>query len=381
MRASVRIEDTATELDRRGGEGRLGLFAILKRPAGRLRGRHDFRRARAEREHRDGRDDRDGQQGANASFAWWRAMVQSIPRAIEATDVEAATETASPAASRVAALEVAPIQAVGADVMSISGRARTMGKELATAPRSARRSRKRARARASSTLNRTHRPPELLGGLDVGQSFEVAEHDRQPESVRKAIDLLVKLGPAIEWVGSVRMEDRHLGTSTFVGPASGGGDSRLGRDANRDGVQPAADHLSAPDRSRPPGQDQERRLGSVLGVVDVAKELPARRQDHRRMPLDQGRESGFRRLPAPGVEAIQQLRIRQGSDGAFVEEHLKVPLHQVRSQARHHFRLPLPCRCPLVDLKCPARVNSELVKQSDCRCRIPDSRSHKPLTC
>src|SRR5262249_32155703 len=50
---------------------------------------------------------------------------------------------------------------------------------------------------------------------------------------------------------------------------------------------PARDRAPAPYRTSLMGQDQERRLEGVLGLVRVAKHLAADAQDHRAMPGDQ----------------------------------------------------------------------------------------------
>ncbi len=89
---------------------------------------------------------------------------------------------------------------------------------------------------------------------------------------------------------------RHGCSSTLVCPASGGRDPRLGRDPQRDAVQPAPDRLAAADRTSLTGQDQERRLRCILGVVLVVEYLPADAQDHRSVAIHQRREGCLSRL-------------------------------------------------------------------------------------
>ena len=74
-------------------------------------------------------------------------------------------------------------------------------------------------------------------------------------------------------------------------------------------MKPARERATAPDRPGPLGEDQEHRLGCILGIVRVAQNLPADAVDHRPMTLDQGRESG---LVALRDEEIQQVAVGDG---------------------------------------------------------------------
>jgi hypothetical protein len=96
-----------------------------------------------------------------------------------------------------------------------------------------------------------------------------------------------------------------------MSPASGCGDPGLGSDPHRHAVQPASDRLAATDRAGPPRENQERRLGGVLGVVLVTQNLPANAQNHRRVTIDQGRKGRLGRVVSPLHEPLEQLAVGQ----------------------------------------------------------------------
>ncbi len=63
-------------------------------------------------------------------------------------------------------------------------------------------------------LNRSDRQSELPRGLFVAQTFEVAQHDRRPISLRQPVQLLVKLWQ--EARGATLLGSRfHLPSSTL----------------------------------------------------------------------------------------------------------------------------------------------------------------------
>jgi hypothetical protein len=85
-------------------------------------------------------------------------------------------------------------------------------------------------------------------------------------------------------------------------------------------VEPRRDRVAAPDRPGRAGQDEERRLERVFGVVRVAEQAATDAKDHRPVPLDERGEGQFPRLARPGREAIEQLAVRQATDRADVEQ-------------------------------------------------------------
>jgi hypothetical protein len=221
-------------------------------------------------------------------------MVQSIPRVSDATWAEATVAAASPAENRAAALD------------------------------------------------RAHRPSQTVGGLAVGQAFEVAEHNRQAQPLREAVDLRVEVSPEFVPVPLVDPTCCHPTTSPLMTTAPGDGDLRLGRRPQGDAVQPTADRVTSADRAGLLGEHQESRLGDILGVMKVAEHIPADVQHHRGVPLDQGREGRFRRCAAPRYEPLQQLSVCQDAHRPLIEKRLKMPRDDIRSCTRHPVRLLVP---------------------------------------
>ena len=88
----------------------------------------------------------------------------------------------------------------------------------------------------------------------------------------------------------------------FVTPTAARRDARLDRDPVADPVQPARERAADPQRAGLAGQEQERRLEGILGVVRVAEHLAADRQDHPTVAADQGLEG--RPIPQ-GLEPLE----------------------------------------------------------------------------
>jgi hypothetical protein len=105
------------------------------------------------------------------------------------------------------------------------------------------------------SLNGSNRKTELDGGLFVGQSFEMAEDDRRPESIGKAVEL----GVDLPYGNSPRFlidEPRfHFASSTLEFAPAGRFGPGFGRDAKRNAEKPARQGIDLPDRAAPLGQD------------------------------------------------------------------------------------------------------------------------------
>ena len=81
-------------------------------------------------------------------------------------------------------------------------------------------------------LDRPDRAAQPLGGLLVGQAFQVAEHDRQPEPIGEPAQLLVELGPGLRAVPIAVGSTRRIAMATSAprrsrGPPPGGVAPRL----------------------------------------------------------------------------------------------------------------------------------------------------------
>jgi hypothetical protein len=118
--------------------------------------------------------------------------------------------------------------------------------------------------------------------------------------------------------GSVLLGPGDLGLSP---PSAVGRQPGLGRDSVGDPVQPPTQGQPLANRPGPPGQDQERGLEGVLGVVFVAQDVPTDAVHERPVPLDQG---GERPVVAGGREPAQKLTIAQ--PGRVGRDHLGQPV-------------------------------------------------------
>ncbi len=126
-------------------------------------------------------------------------------------------------------------------------------------------------------------PPRRLVGRE---SLEVAEHDRQAERPRQAIDLAVQglgllaLDRLLGLDGGTRLRPADgaffLGLAASSEPCAG-----LARRPQRHTVEPGAEQVRIADRPSLLGQHEEDGLEGVLGMLVVAQELPADAQHHR----------------------------------------------------------------------------------------------------
>jgi hypothetical protein len=97
-------------------------------------------------------------------------------------------------------------------------------------------------------------------------------------------------------------------------------------------------------RAGVPGQDQERGLEGILGVVVIAQDLATHPLHHRPVPLDQRREGGF--LPT-AHEPVEQLPIAEANNRADLEKRPQVMTcagvmstgHESGSRFRLDFRM------------------------------------------
>jgi hypothetical protein len=130
--------------------------------------------------------------------------------------------------------------------------------------------------------------------LLVGESVEVAEHDRRAVSLGEPIDFLVELGTGIHSCPLVFRSCGHQSTSPFVSATPASGRFCLAGDPQCHAMQPAREGLPLLDRACLSGEDQEGGLASVLGVMLPAKCLPADQEHQGGMPFHQAGEGGLR---------------------------------------------------------------------------------------
>ncbi len=175
-------------------------------------------------------------------------------------------------------------------------------------------------------MNRSKRAAQLSGRLLLTEPIEIAQDKRLAEGLRQRSQLVVEGCPIFAAVhrGEIRC-DRMPGCSHFspsalaLAPACRS-DSHVGRDPKCHAVQPASQRFAAADCSGPFCQDEERRLGGVLGVLFIAKNLAADPQDHGCVPVDEGCKRGFGILAPALEELFEQLPVGQAAGGAGVEE-------------------------------------------------------------
>ncbi len=89
-------------------------------------------------------------------------------------------------------------------------------------------------------------------------------------------------------------------------------------------MKPRSQRVPYPERATFAYQDEKCRLKGVLGVVVVADDPEAGAQNHRTVPLDQGREGDLGRLAAPACKLLQELTIRQSGDNPHVEQRVEM---------------------------------------------------------
>jgi hypothetical protein len=159
-------------------------------------------------------------------------------------------------------------------------------------------------------LDRADRDLQPRRGLLVGQPLQVAQHDRGAEPLGEPVELLIERGAGLgRQVGPGGLS-LHLGASLLDGRPPRRLRPTPRGDLQRHAEEPARQRVGPADRSGPPRQDQERRLGGILGVVEPAQDAAADAEHHRPVPLHQRRERRGRVVVAPArQEAPEQLAV------------------------------------------------------------------------
>jgi hypothetical protein len=94
-----------------------------------------------------------------------------------------------------------------------------------------------------------------------------------------------------------------------------------------DAVEPGTEPIGLPDRPCLAGQDHERGLEGVFGVVGVAEQALTDTEDERSVPHDQGCEGRLGFCASVRREALQQLAIGQSGNGPAVDDRAEVSRH------------------------------------------------------
>ena len=177
-------------------------------------------------------------------------------------------------------------------------------------------------------------PGQLDGGLRVGLSFQVAEHDRPAEPLGQSRELLVHRDEPIVDVGGLAGGDEvgQFAHDALAAVRPRSVAAGLHGHPVRHAVQPAADGVAAPDRPRLADQEQERRLEGVLDLGRAVQDGVADAQDHRPVPHHQRRE---RRLVATREVALQELAVGQAGDRPRLEQPVNLPQRGPQANAGH----------------------------------------------
>ncbi len=140
-------------------------------------------------------------------------------------------------------------------------------------------------------------------------------------SIGQPVDLFLEHGHAIIPVVRIKDKDRPRGDrSRFVLAPASLAVAGPSCHAVCDPMQPRAQRVFHPERPGFLDQDQKGRLKSVIGVMPVAKSAPADAQNHRTVPLDQGREGELGRLGIVRRKPLQKLTVGQVADRPQVEQ-------------------------------------------------------------
>ena len=125
---------------------------------------------------------------------------------------------------------------------------------------------------AEPALHRPHRAPEQLRRLLVRVALQVAQDHRPAVPLRQSIDLRVDDRAAVVWAVATSDLDPRLGGVPLMPRPAGRSHLRPHGHAGRDAVEPRAERLAHPERAVSAGQDQERGLERVLGIVAVPQD-------------------------------------------------------------------------------------------------------------
>ena len=138
-----------------------------------------------------------------------------------------------------------------------------------------------------------------------------------------------------------RRVGREFGRSPFSGASACGVGVRPCGDAAGDAVEPGGERVGRSDRAGRAGEDQERRLGGILGLVVVAGDLPAGAPDHRPVPLDEGRERRLGDVRRTAEEALEQGTVREAGGRPDPEQSLELRLRTRQWTPRPRTRPPV----------------------------------------
>ena len=164
-----------------------------------------------------------------------------------------------------------------------------------------------------SRLDRPDRPAQMTGGMLVGARPEVAEDHGGPIPLGEPAQLLVERPDQFvvdPGAGLPRLPRRD----PLVPTPPGDGRPEADRGPVGHLMEPGAEGIPDPEGAGPPDQDQERGLEGILRVTRLDQDAPADPEDHRPMPLHQGREGPLGRVPPAGREPLQELAIGQVAD-------------------------------------------------------------------
>ena len=182
--------------------------------------------------------------------------------------------------------------------------------------------------RCQPALDRADRAAQLLGGHLVSLAFEITQHHGGAKPSGQSADFFVQngIGFLAELAASVRfflIVSGHFSEPLLVAFPSCGTGPGIGRNSQRDAVQPRGERVAAADRARPGRQHQKGGLKRVVGLVAILQCRAADPHHHFSMPRQ---ERGKRELGrgvigiAPGGKSLEQLAVVQPGHGATLQQ-------------------------------------------------------------
>ena len=203
-----------------------------------------------------------------------------------------------------------------------------------------------SRARASRLRSVPAGPSQPSGGLVEGEALEVAEHDRQAEGPRQAVDL------AVQGLGLLAVDGRPVGRrGRRHGAARAGGPlivtpprlapaadplPRTPRRPDRDPVQPVAQQVGVADR---PGLRARTRKTAWKASSACWRSPRSCRQTPSTIGPWRATSAAKAASPAgssrPVAEPLQELAVGEPGRRAALEERTELPGSRTRCHTRH----------------------------------------------
>jgi len=158
----------------------------------------------------------------------------------------------------------------------------------------------------------------MARGLLVGSLLEVAKDHGRPEPIGQPVNFFVENSPELVVdYGEALLS--QMGCPPLVPLTARGRGAGTRRSAEGNLMEPRAEGIAHPEAASLLDEHEERGLERILAVVWIVQHAAADAQDHRTVPLDQGRECQFGGLAPLRRKEFEELTIGQISNGAQLE--------------------------------------------------------------